>query len=325
MVKILVDTCTWLDLAKGADQHKFINVIEELVQLEKVVFIVPQIVLNEFERNKERVINEGVKSLASAFTRVKDVVSEFGDPTEKDVAIKYLNDVRHKLPTLVETAAFNISRMENVLRSAVIVDSSDKVLVKAAQRGIDKRAPFHLQKSSMADAVLMEIYAECIAEAGEEESQFAFVTHNKEDFGAINKKHPHPDFAASFSEGKSYYFVKLIDALRHFMPDIMSDIEAEQEWEEVPRSLTQILEIETELYDKIWYNRHQNLVYKAKTGIDSVTKQHVEIGKAAAKKKEKQYGKANLGPYSDFEWGMLNGKLSAIRWVMGSEWDFLDT
>jgi hypothetical protein len=27
----------------------------------------------------------------------------------------------------------------------------------------------------------------------------------------------------------------------------------------------------------------------------------------------------------DFEQGMWNGKLSTLRWVLGSEWDFLDT
>ena len=28
---------------------------------------------------------------------------------------------------------------------------------------------------------------------------------------------------------------------------------------------------------------------------------------------------------SDFEWGMWNGKLSTLRWVLGEDWDFLDT
>jgi hypothetical protein len=40
---------------------------------------------------------------------------------------------------------------------------------------------------------------------------------------------------------------------------------------------------------------------------------------------EQQYDLADLPPYDDFEWGMLNGKLSALRWVLGDEWDFLYT
>jgi hypothetical protein len=42
---------------------------------------------------------------------------------------------------------------------------------------------------------------------------------------------------------------------------------------------------------------------------------------------EEQYGREELlkNVESDFAWGMLSGKLSAIRWVLGYEWDMLDS
>ena len=40
---------------------------------------------------------------------------------------------------------------------------------------------------------------------------------------------------------------------------------------------------------------------------------------------EARYGTDTLGPYDDFEWGMISGKLSAIRWMLGDEWDLLDS
>jgi hypothetical protein len=56
--------------------------------------------------------------------------------------------------------------------------------------------------------------------------------------------------------------------------------------------------------------------------VDLGVKQKAE---AVASRIESKYARLELGPYSDFEWGMLNGKLSALRWVQGEEWDSLDT
>jgi hypothetical protein len=47
-------------------------------------------------------------------------------------------------------------------------------------------------------------------------------------------------------------------------------------------------------------------------------------GQAAAKRIRAKYDKKNLS-FDDFEWGMVNGKLSALRWVLGNDWDMLNT
>lgn len=91
------------------------------------------------------------------------------------------------------------------------------------------------------------------------------------------------------------------------------------------RSLKQIKKAEDEYYEKRWYDRHM-MLWRVRHGRRH--KDHLKImieAHKAAKKIEKKYGKKNLGPYTDFEWGMLAGKHSALRWVLGDEWDMLDT
>jgi pyrimidine deaminase RibD-like protein len=85
-----------------------------------------------------------------------------------------------------------------------------------------------------------------------------------------------------------------------------------------------ILKSYKELWEKVWWNRHESLRAKIQRG--EVPEGSIpESALKAAKRIERRYGRESL-ILSDFEFGMLSGKLSALSWVLGSEWEeSLDT
>lgn len=89
-----------------------------------------------------------------------------------------------------------------------------------------------------------------------------------------------------------------------------------------------ILAAYNEFWDKVWWNRHQNWLYGIANGTEPLKPGQeaiLETAKKAARRIERRYGKKNLG-WDDFEWGLLSGRMSALSWVMGSEWEgSLDT
>jgi predicted nucleic acid-binding protein len=331
MNKILIDTCVWLDLAKDPNQQFLLNAVEELIRQNELILIVPRIVLEEFVKNKKKIIKESNQSLMGVFKRVREVVDKFGDPKSKDLVLEQLNNIGYKIPALGESTTTSISRIEKLLKSVTIIETTDEIKLRAAQRALERKAPFHNQRNSINDAIIIETYATCIREESSVGSKFAFVTHNKHDFSLPNgnERIPHPDFAPYFSKIKSKYYIKLSEAIHRINPSLVNEIMIEEEWVEEPRSLAEILEAEGEFFERIWYDRKLVLQANIKEGLEKEPPPEIKKGMLAAMKRiEAKYGgKKALRNYykDDFGWGMLNGKLSALRWVLGSDWDFLDT
>lgn len=342
MFKFLIDTCVWLDIAKDYRQTGVIESLEILLRNGQLDILLPQIVVNEFTRNKSRVVEESSRSLSSSLKRAKDAVYRLGEGHGKKAALEHLHELDHRLPRLGEAVVETVDRIEAIFASVPVIQPTDHVILRAADRALHQRAPFHRQRNSMSDAVLIEMYSDLVGQKVKG-VRFGFVTHNTKDFShpTSDNRLPHPDIASYFSKIRSLYFINLAEALKRIDPHLITAAMIEQEWHEEPRLLTEIVAAIDELTDKVWYDRHQVLRQRIEEGKIALVERETfpvedhtvrpiqrDIWEGALKgasRVEKKYGIKNLGPWSEFEWGMINGKLSALRWVLGDEWDMLDT
>ena len=93
-------------------------------------------------------------------------------------------------------------------------------------------------------------------------------------------------------------------------------------------------EIKNELQrfeDRVWLERHEvlNLRGLFEEYLNSGDKTKIEIANGAILEAQRIREKYKNDPVfkvcNDFEWGKINGKLSTLRWLLGEEWDMLDT
>jgi len=328
VLRLLVDTSVWLDLAKNRDGQRWIVPLRVLKFQKKLELLVPPVVIDEFERNRPRAEAAVTSSVLDRFRQLRKDLHEFGGAER----LEWLEEMSHQVPMVSSGTLQNFSEISDLLYTGSRLEPSSAEIQGAMNRGLEKRAPFHLNKNATADALIIELYGAALRDAEHQDDAHCFVTSNYLDFSTPNgdRREPHPDLAAFFADQRSGYFygIEGLDTalVNNLGAEFTEEAEETELVHEEPRTLAEILEAEKEFFDKIWYVR--KLIHREK--IEAGDAEPLPVGMDermddAMRAIEEQYGADNVGPWNDWGWGFVHGKLSALRWVLGSEWDFLDT
>jgi PIN domain len=338
---LLADTSVWLDLTKSISGEQLIAECQVLVDQGRLELLVPQIVVEEFAKSRDRIEADMALSLASTLRSLRATTDEDGPEDDRKLAVKQLDEITQRVPLVNQRATRLFSEILDMLSTGRILEPSAEVNGLAVRRGLEMRAPFHRSRNSVPDALLIEMYGEALANDAGTANDYCFVTTNTKDFSLTdgNIREPHADIAGFFTDSRSRYFTSLAAALAAYFPEETDQLLADLDLRDEPRSLGVIMPLINKLWDQIWYNRHKNLEHRIEIGevelVDeyypeaherTVLRSVWERAQAAALSLEERYEPGELGPWDDFEWGMLSGRMSALRWVLGEDWEStLDT
>jgi hypothetical protein len=206
MLRLLIDTSTLLDLAKRRDGQKWIVSLRVFAHQSRLELLVPTVVIDEFKRNRARVETSMTASVSERFRLIKRDLDEYGGEDQQH-ALDVLEGLAHQVPLIGAMTTRNFEDILSLLDGGQSIEPTDQQRVRVVQRGLDKTAPFHRSRNSVADAVLIEIYASAIDAADLRSVPHAFITSNSEDFSSPlgDKREPHPDLAILFVDDGSTF------------------------------------------------------------------------------------------------------------------------
>ena len=128
----LVETCVWLDGAKGHRQEQTLSLLAERSRLGDVSRLGPTVALAQVDRHQARIVDESRRSLSTVCTRVTEAVDRFGDLMTKGSVLQHLTEVDRQISLPGEAAARSVVR--------TVVDRSPQVR-KACDSHTSRYAP----------------------------------------------------------------------------------------------------------------------------------------------------------------------------------------
>ncbi|MCD5341750.1 PIN domain-containing protein [Arthrobacter sp. AK04] len=158
VLNLLVDTSTWIDLAERRDGQKWIVTLRQLIGQGALRLLVPNLVIVEFEQNRPRVEQAMTTRVSDRFRLLRADIGTIYDQDDLGNALKTLDGLAHHVPLIGAMTTRNYDDVLELLGLGERLEPGSYENDRVVQRGLNKKAPFHRSRNSVADALLIELY-----------------------------------------------------------------------------------------------------------------------------------------------------------------------
>ena len=118
------------------------------------------LIIEEFDHNRPRSEAAVTTSVLDRLRQLRWELREYAGDKHEHI---WLAETAQHIPLVNTTAPQNFREIDELLPAGTILEPSEPDYARAVQRGLGKRAPFTSDKNSVADALLIEIYASQIS------------------------------------------------------------------------------------------------------------------------------------------------------------------
>lgn len=222
MYNVVIDTCVWLNMCSNVVETKIIDKLTEFVKEGKVRIIVPEIIVEEWNRLKvEKIVKQNEASIKGKLKNIKELFT-FIDSDHADVLQEIIRSESSIKSKVKDHAHKSIKKIDFLLNYQTTrkITINDEVKNQVVMWGLEKKAPFH-KKSSMADALIILSTLYYIKSHSLQPS--IFVTCNTDDFSGVNKKVVHDDLEELFKKANLEYSINIGEALNKIEENSIGD------------------------------------------------------------------------------------------------------
>ncbi len=203
MEQVFIDNDIWIYLANGTyrDEDEILSHIEQLVDKKKIQLLVPDVLMEEWERNKQPKVRDYLSKILADRTKTLRELKQYLKEEHYNELNKVIHEVTDQLAYFQQAIEQRIERIENLLkhRRTIRLPIIQEVKLKAAEMALYKQMPFKKGKNSMGDALNFLTCVEYVV--GTEKPHVHFITNNKHDFGKENNQSElHEDLVAVAKE-----------------------------------------------------------------------------------------------------------------------------